>query len=88
MAVVALVTVGVGLIASLLPFLLPGTFFSVFGAALNDRLGELLASGLGVGFVPGPLVAGTSDSASLTLGGVFVVYVPLLLVLTIFYRRR
>ena len=88
MAVVALVTVGVGWIASLLPFLFPGSIFSVFGAALNGWLGELLASGLGVGFSPGPLVIGNPGDASLTLAGVSVVYGPLFLVLALVYRRR
>ena len=86
MVVVLLVAVGVGWIASLLPFLFPGSIFSVFGAALNGWLGELLASGLGV--APGPLVAGNPGDASLTLAGVSVVYGPLLLVLALVYRRR
>jgi len=86
MVVVLLVAVGVGWIASLLPFLFPGSIFSVFGAALNGWLGELLVSGLG--FSPGSLVVGNPGDASLTLGGVSVLYGPLLLVLALVYRRR
>jgi hypothetical protein len=85
MALVLLIAVSVGMIASLVPFLVPGTLLAVFGDSLNDWLGGLLA---GLGVAPGHFVTETSGGATLTLAGVLTVYVPLLLVLTILQRRR
>ena len=85
MVVVLLIAVSIGLIASLVPFLVPGTLLAVFGDSLNDWLGGLLA---GFGLAPGRFITGTPGGATLTFAGVLAVYVPLLLVLTIVRRRR
>lgn len=86
MALMLTVVATVCFIASLLPFMLPGAVIGLLGKLLNDALGDPLW-----GFVPavrGTLVVSGSEGPVLTLGGVFAVYVPLLVLLLWSQRGR
>ena len=86
MALIFTVVVSVCFVASLLPFLFPGTVVGLLGKVLNDALGDPLWA-----LVPaarGPLVRSAAEGPMLTLQGVLVLYVPLLLILFLSQRGR
>ena len=86
MLMLLFIVAAVGFVASLLPFVFPGTLVSLLGVTLNAGLGELLATTLHVG--RGTLVLGGPGQAMLTFQGVLVFYVPLLLLLLFVLRGR
>jgi len=82
MLVLLVIVVALLFVTSVLPFLYPGAVVSMFGVVLNQSLGGLLASTLGIG--KGSLVAG----GALTFQGVLVVYLPILVILLFVVRGR
>ena len=86
MVLVLTVVITVCFVASLLPFVLPGSAVGLLGQVLNDALVDPLW-----GLVPaarGMLVTSGPGGPILTLEGVLLVYVPLLLVLLGLQRGR
>ena len=86
MTLILTVVVSVCFVASLLPFLLPGSVIGLLGKVLNDALGDPLWA-----LVPaarGMLVTSGSEGPVLTLQGVLVIYIPLLLILLGLQRGR
>jgi hypothetical protein len=85
MALLVLVVIAVCFVASLLPFLLPGTAISLLGKLVIDALGDPVWA-----LVPaarGTLVVSGPEGPVLTFPGVLAVYVPLLL-LALWLQRR
>ena len=86
MVLVLAVVVTVCFVASLLPFVLPGSAIGLLGKVLNDALGDPLW-----GLVPaarGTLVMSGPGGPILTLEGVLVIYIPPLLLLLWLQRGR
>jgi hypothetical protein len=84
MALIVTVIIAVCFLASLLPFMLPGTAFGLIGKVLNDALGDPVWQFLP--FARGALVTTQLGNPMLTLQGVLVVYMPLLALL--FWQQR
>ena len=86
MAPIVLVIVCVCFLASLLPFLLPGTALGLIGKVLNDALGDPVWAFLP--FARGMLAVSDAGNPVLTLQGVFAVYGFLLVLLLLWQRGR
>ena len=86
MAPIVIVIIAVCFIASLLPFMLPGTALGLIGKVLNDALGDPVWQFLP--FTRGTLVVAVGGNPMLTFQGVLVVYGSLLVVMFLWQRGR
>ena len=86
MGLIATVIVAVCFLASLLPFLLPGTAFALIGKVLNDALGDPVWQFLP--FARGTLAVAVGGNPALTFQGVLAVYGSLLVVMFLWQRGR
>jgi hypothetical protein len=84
MSLIGTVIVTVCFLASLLPYLMPGTGISLIGKVLNDTLGDPVWQLLP--FARGTLAVSVGGNPVLTLEGVLAVYMPLLALL--FWSQR
>jgi hypothetical protein len=83
--VLILILLCLGFGVSLLPFLVPGSIYAMFGLVPNRWLGNLVGDVLGLGH--GTLVT-TGGVSELTLPGVLVVYILPILAIVFILRGR
>jgi len=86
MGAIVIVIFAVCFLASLLPFMLPGTAMALIGKVLNDALGDPVWQFLP--FARGTLAVAPGGNPVLTLQGVLAVYGAVLVLMFLWQRGR